>query len=335
VSVKIAIRGRWAAVAIVGAGAAAGAVAVASTLLRSPTSNPPERRAETQRVALHVVARVPARRAPVGVAVTEEAVWVTAAGSLRLLEIDPDSEREVARVGLGGVPAGVTVVSDAVWVGLAEGSDVLRLDANAPREGGEPIAVGQTPQSVAVAEDGTGVWIAALNEPSVALVDAASSEVKSRIDLEDRFPSAVAAGFGKVWVPDVVANVLLEIDPSGRRPPGEIRVGSSPTAVAVGEGAVWVGNFDSETVSRFEPGSGRVTGGVHLNGPIGGLAVGAGYVWATDQERGRVVAIDPETAEIAGSVRVGRVPQGVAVGPDGTVWAAVQGDDEIVRIAVR
>jgi len=48
-----------------------------------------------------------------------------------------------------------------------------------------------------------------------------------------------------------------------------------------------------------------------------------------------VVAIDPDTAEVAGAVRVGRVPQGVSVGPDGTVWVAVQGDDELVRIAVR
>ena len=325
-------RRRWAVAAAVGAGAVAGAVAV--TVGRAPAPNPTEPR-PTKHVALEVIARIPARRAPVGVAATEEAVWVTAAGSLRLLEFDPDSEQETRRVDLGAVPAGVAVAGDAVWVGFAEGRDILRLEVDAPGGGGGPVLVGQTPQAVAVAEGGTGVWVAALNEPSVAFIDADSGDVTSRVDLEDRFPSAVAAGFDRVWVPDVVANVLLEIDPSGRRPPDEIRVGSSPTAVAAGEGAVWVGNFDSETVSRFDPGVGRVTGGVHLKGPIGGLAVGAGFVWATEQERGRVVAIDPDTAEVAGAVGVGRVPQGVSVGPDGTVWVAVQGDDELVRIAVR
>lgn len=323
-------RGRWsAAAALVAAGAAAAAV-----LGRAEPPGPASPQPVTRSVSLRVSARIPVPRAPQGIVVTDDAVWVTAAGSLRVVKIDPDTEREIAGVGFGAVPAGITVADGAVWVGFAEGGEIVRLDENRPGEGGDPIMVGQTPQAVAAAEDASGVWVAALNEPAVVLVDASTGRVAQRVDLEDRFPAAVSAGFGKVWVPDVVANTLLVIDASGG-PPEEVRVGSSPTSVATGEGAVWVGNFDSETVSRFDPEAGRVTGGVDVGGPVGGVAVGGGYVWATVQGEGRIVAIDPHTGEIAGSVAVGRVPQGIAVAPDGSVWAVVQGEDEVVRVEVR
>lgn len=289
---------------------------------------------DSGRISLSVEDRIRVGSAPQGVAAGEDAIWVTVAGEPGLVRVEPESGRASAAAKFGRVPAGVALAGGGVWVGFAEGREIVRLAPDDPSGRGSSIKVGRTPQAVSPDEEGGGVWVAALNEPAVVHVDG-SGRVTQKIDLGAGFPGAVAAGFGRVWVPDVVANQLLAIDAGAGGKPRRVPVGNSPTAVATGEGGVWVGNFESGTVSHFDPRRNRVTGGIRVGGPVGGIAVGAGYVWVTEHKRGRLVAIDPGTDEVAGSVEVGGIPQGVAVAPDGSVWVAVQDGGVLVRVAVR
>jgi len=75
-----------------------------------------------------VVARLDSNGSPLaGVAAIDEAVWVTETVGTAS-RIDPSTNRVVATVELGGVHSGVALTEDAVWVTNSEDDIVFRID---------------------------------------------------------------------------------------------------------------------------------------------------------------------------------------------------------------
>ena len=214
---------------------------------------------------------------------------------------------------------------------------------------------------VVVGENAVGV-IGPGDEPRVS----AAVEVGQR-------PTAVAAGFGSVWVTNSTADSVSRIDRTHERPRCRSRSGSSPSGVAVGAGSVWVANSGDATVSRIDPatvavdadpGPARARPGSWWRSgrcgsptpwtprsprstrtptrsrkvvPVGagptGIAAGAGYLWVTNQGDGTVTRFDPDTYEKDSPVTVGSGPVGIAVG-GGAAWVANNLDGSLSRIDV-
>jgi len=148
--------------------------------------------------------------------------------------------------------------------------------------------------------------------------------------------SAVAYGFGSLWVTKLSTESLLRINPRTRQRVGAaIRMPSSsrPITVATGADAVWVAaNRPGETdaVIRVTPRGARpAVRTVPVVGSIQDLAVGAGAVWVSTAD-GRVVRIDADDASQR-SIPVGLRPRGVTVGA-AAVWVANAGDNSLTRI---
>ena len=127
------------------------------------------------------------------------------------------------------------------------------------------------------------------------------------------------------------------------------RVGPSPVSVAITPGAAWVLNSGNSTISRIDPDTGRIeaTFSVQLPEKRVGVSrfatVADGRLWVVsavddDAPKSAISAIDPSTGhtltrfELGGSVFQDQVSRGdVAIG-SGTVWVALQSEDEIRRL---
>ncbi len=258
-------------------------------------------------------------------------VWVAHGADETLQRVDGATEDEP--VELKALPGGVAVTDSGIWVGFIQGSKIARVRPADDGGGGvSRVSVGRTPQ--ALASDGTSLWVAAFDDGSIWKIDLESGMVDGDpIELPDAFPSAIAVGFGSIWVTDVVDDVLIRIDPTSRSVIETIAVGDSPTSVAAGEDGLWVANFNDGTVSHIDPASNSEVGvPVVVGGQPSAIAAGEGYVWVTRPDDDTLIRIDPQESEWTGEVfEVGDQPQAVAIGA-GSVWVANQGDDTVTRL---
>lgn len=261
-------------------------------------------------------------------------VWVVNGGDRTAQSIptgpfEPGEEITASRpVRLGTLPGQVALTEQAIWVGAIEGDEVTRIGPDGPRS----VQVGQTPQSLAAGTD--AIWVASFDDGSLWKIPPEDERPEpEEFPIEGAFPSAIATGFGSVWVTDVVSNELLRIDEATGEVIERITVGDSPTALAVGEGGVWVANYNDATVTHIDPETNDVVGQPIIVGARPGrIATGDGSVWVTRPESDSVIRIDPLENEWTGEVfAVGDGPQGIAVGA-GSVWTADQGSDTVTRL---
>jgi len=149
-------------------------------------------------------------------------------------------------------------------------------------------------------------------------------------------PSALAVGFGAVWVASRDAGTVTRVDARTGAPalneafPEPLATGGGPLAIAAGEGAVWVAAADG-AITRIDPVRGVAREVARVVDP-GAIATGAGAVWVTSRERGTVSRLDPRTGAPTGEpIRVGSRPGDVAVG-GGSVWVANTADGTVSRV---
>ncbi len=141
-------------------------------------------------------------------------------------------------------------------------------------------------------------------------------------------PTAIAPGFGSVWVTNSADNSVSRVNPRSHDQVA-IPVGTSPSGVAVGAGAVWVANSEDATVSRIDPATSRTTTVPVRPGPTG-IVVAFGSVWVTNALDASVTQIDPGTNKPVHVVPVGASPTGIAAGA-GYLWVSNQGDGTVTR----
>ncbi|MDP9069433.1 MAG: YncE family protein [Actinomycetota bacterium] len=286
-------------------------------------------RSEDTRPGLDVET-IPVGDAPQAIGYGALGVWVAHGADETLQRVDAERGEPVE---LDALPGGVAVTEDAVWVGFIQGSKVARVDPSSESRGSvSKVSVGRTPQ--AVASDGRSLWVAAFDEGTIWKIDLVSGEVEGEpLRLPDAFPSAIAVGFGSIWVTDVVDDVLIRIDPESLSVSETIPVGDSPTGIAAGEGGVWVANFNDSTVSHIDPATNSEVGApIVVGGQPSAIAAGDGYVWVARPDDDSIIRIDPEESEWTGEVfAVGDQPQAIAVGA-GSVWVANQAEDTVTRL---
>ena len=130
----------------------------------------------------------------------------------------------------------------------------------------------------------------------------------------------LAATTEAVWIADVLAGELIEVDPASLNPVNEpIEIGGTIDRIVADNDFVWVLDRSLGTVLRVDP-EGGGEGEARVGEEATDMALGLGYVWISDRE-GSVYRIDSTTMGVE-SFRFEAEVLGVAVdGEAGLVWA--------------
>jgi DNA-binding beta-propeller fold protein YncE len=205
------------------------------------------------------VATVTVARAPLDLAVTPGAVWVTnsGAGGDGVARIDPRTNRLSGRpVRTGASPQSLAVGGGALCVANHDARTVTRIDQATGRVVAD-IPVPSEPHRVSY---GAGAaWVGNWHDNSVSRIDPATNRVVgSPIPIGFHHAGNLAVGAGGVWVtsdyrvdaaPEDV--VVVRIDPQANRAAETVAVGGHPIDVAAAAGAVWVSVANPGTLLRI------------------------------------------------------------------------------------
>jgi YVTN family beta-propeller protein len=194
------------------------------------------------------VAAITVGRAPLDLAATPGAVWVTNAGGGgdSVSRIDPQTNRLAGRpVRTGASPQSLAVGDGSLWVANHDARTVTRIDQASGKVVAD-IPVPSEPHRVAY---GAGAaWVGNWHDNSVSRIDPETNRVVgSPIPIGFHHAGNLVVGAGSVWVtsdyrvdaaPEDV--VVVGIDPQTNRAVETIAVGGHPIDVASTKGAVWV-----------------------------------------------------------------------------------------------
>ena len=253
---------------------------------------------------------------PGGMAVSEDAVWVTNTGSNTVSRVDQTTHAVVRSIDVGKSPAGVAVGNGSVWVANSGERSVTRINIETGRAVGS-IAVGNGP--TAIGFGGGAVWVVNTSDGTVTRIDATTGEAGPAISVAS-LPDAIAVDESGVWVASQDGSTITHLDPAtGTALAAPIPIGSRPSAIAIGAGSVWVANAGDGTVSRIDPTNDRVIAVVDVGEAPTSLAVDDSTLWVADGAG----AIDRFAIEnlSAAPVRIhtGSAPQSIAL-VHGEVW---------------
>ena len=229
----------------------------------------------------------------------------------------------VFALGQGGSSGGITV----------QGNAVAEIDPGTNKVVGQVPNVGVRPSSIAY---GSGsLWVANLDDQTVARIDPATHSVLRTIAVQDT-PTGLATSSGGVWAvgsdrasPSVTVrridaqfNTIASTTHVGSVVPGE------SGSVAARGGAVWVAP-SSGLLSQVNQHTARVVRQIDPNAAPEAIAVGADAVWVSDSRANTVTRVDP--TGLLTPITVGQGPSGIAIG-EGAVWVADTLGDAVTRI---
>ena len=267
-----------------------------------------------------IVRAVTLRGAPAAVAVAGRSLWLADANGGTVSRVDIAGGREAQRITLGGSPGVATVSGGSVWVAGVPGETVTRIDR-------QTEAVTQTVRlsgasTSALASGAGGLWVADSANDRLIQIDAATGDVRRKIDLE-LDATALAIGAGAIWVADYAAHSVAAIDPRSGRTLTTVNVGKGPVALAVGEDGVWVANALDSTVSRIDPATGAVVATVPVDSEPVALATTGGSVWAASEHAGTISQIDPRRNAVVRRRSLAATPTSIAAA-GGRLWLGVR-----------
>jgi DNA-binding SARP family transcriptional activator/DNA-binding beta-propeller fold protein YncE len=274
-----------------------------------------------------VVADVPIGGRPVGIAVGEDAVWVTNADDGTLLRIDPRTHRVVETIGLGGDVNYVDVGFGSVWVAGGNDETLFRVDpernaveATLRFGTADPLA----PEPVFFVTVGEkAVWITRGNR--LLGIDPRTNDLVADLPVET--PLDIDSGGGDVWVTTEQEH-LIRIDEASRVRTATAQLPFVAAAPVFTRGELWLLLFTlTPQVWRLEPSSLTQTGAVALpSGYPSGLAAGGADLWVIDHASGVLSRIDRAQTTSAPVAKIGWHPISVAA-TQNVVWVGVQRDE--------
>jgi YVTN family beta-propeller protein len=204
------------------------------------------------------MATITVRRAPLDVAATPGAVWVTnsGGGGDSVARIDPRTSRVAGRpVRTGASPQSLAVGGGSLWVANHDARTVTRVDPASGKVVAD-IPVPSEPHRVAY---GAGAaWVGNWHDNSVSRIDPTTNRVVGSPIPIGFHAGNLAVGVGGVWVtsdyrvdaaPEDV--VVVRIDPQTNRAVETIAVGGHPIDVAATESTIWVSVANPGTLLRI------------------------------------------------------------------------------------
>jgi YVTN family beta-propeller protein len=313
--------------------AAALAVAVLAMTRDRPSARivsvAPNSLAEIDPATNRIVADIPVGARPASVVFANGALWVANLDDRTVQRVDPAASRVLRAIPVGSEPRGLVGGHGAVWAIGGEGV-VRRIDpgfnevTDRIRTIGVGTLLGGVRMAGAVAATDDAVWAisgGAGSAPRLFRVDPGTRRA-APVVATGIGPTAIAAGFGDLWVTDGFENTVSRVDPLGVVETA-IPVGSGANAVAVDVDAVWVVNSLDNTGTRIDPETNSVTARIDVGRYPIAIVAGARSIWVANRDDGTVSRIDPRTNKVIDVIPVGAAPAGLAFGA-GSLWVTNQ-----------
>lgn len=201
------------------------------------------------------------------------------------------------------------------------------------------VPVGDFPQGLAVAPDGTTLYVANGGGDSVTIVDTGTNAVTATISVGDG-PSGVAFRHDstRAYVANVNADSVSVLDTGAPAVVATVPVGNHPVAVAVApHGIVSVANNVDNTISSIDGSTNAVVATEPVAQSPTSIALSStGFIgYVTSLSTNSLSSYSAGTGwSFSGSIGVGSGPNAVVISPDGTrLYVANFLDDTVSVIA--
>lgn len=149
---------------------------------------------------------------------------------------------------------------------------------------------------VAARGHGEAAVVPRVGSGAVAVIDPRSGHVMTRIPV-GREPTAVAAGFGGVWVLNKGAGTVTHIDARSARVVSTLAPDATANALTLGAGGVWFAGharsrasapLEAALLERIDPATGTVDRRLETHTGASVVAAGRGALWSTGYLGGHI-----------------------------------------------
>jgi uncharacterized repeat protein (TIGR01451 family) len=175
------------------------------------------------------------------------------------------------------------------------------------------VAVGDSPDGLAVAPNGKRVYVANRNSDSVSVLDTGSNTVIATVNVGS-FPVEVALSPNgkRLYVANFFDSSVSVIDTAINTVVTTVDVGLGPQGIALTpDGArAYVSNFDNDTVSVIDTGTNTVTATIVVAGSPNGVVASpdGNFVYVTAYNASNVRVIDTSSNTVVTSIGSGSFP---------------------------
>jgi streptogramin lyase len=236
------------------------------------------------------------------------------------------------------LPQGAVLGPDGnIWMDAFADDRVVRFDLDTGVVTPFPLVGIDGPHEIAVGPDGN-LWTTGRTSDTIARINPSTGAASVFPTTGVDNPRGVTAGpDGNVWIVGRDNDTVGRVVPStGVVTPFAATGVDQPRQIVAGpDGNLYLNGSANDTLARVTPATGAVvpiSTGV-IDGPFG-MTVGADdklWVTATNGNTISRVALDG-TVEHTEPLFPGCSPVNVVAGPDGNVWIAAQGIDQLVRV---
>lgn len=216
----------------------------------------------------------PGGSAPLGVAASEDGVFVTFHTAGLMARVNPDT-LEHSPLEVSAQPAAQGWGAGSLWV-VGESGTVDRIDPGAFERTATVAVV--SPKGVAF--DGQSVWVTEANSGNVTKIDPATNEVVGSYFVGTS-PDGLASDGEALWIANRGEGTLARFDLATEQVTDRIDVGTGPAAVMIDGDRVWVVDVEEGTLVLVDRVSGTVVNSIPVGArPLGLVPIGD-RVWVT------------------------------------------------------
>ncbi len=198
------------------------------------------------------------------------------------------------------------------------------------------IAVGATPNNIAITPDGSEAYVANSGSNDVSVIDTSTNAVTTTVPLSTEPQGVTFTPDGQTaYVTNYTGSSVSVISTSNNAVTGTIGVGTGPYGVAVSPNGLtaYVTNSGDSTVSLINTADDTVTNTIPVGaGPEGVAVTSNGLdVYIADSGDGTVSDLNTVN-ETVGTIPVGSAPNTLAVTPDGLSVYVANGSSDSVNV---
>jgi virginiamycin B lyase len=252
-------------------------------------------------------------------AVSDDAVWVTATQPNAVVRIDPATNKVAATVALPGEACSDLALGfGSLWVPICGKAPALvRIDTT-KNAIVATIAVTPANEEGGIAASDDSVWLVTDKLGTLARVDPSTNSVRQKIAIAPGSYNPIADG-GIVWVTGFETSVLVAVDAASGKILASIPVGPKPRFLTAGGGSIWTLNQGDGTISRVDETSMKLTATIRagIPGEGGDVCYGDDAVWPSVMDV-PLTRIDPRTNKVTRQW-VGKGGDAVRFG-HGSIW---------------
>lgn len=194
----------------------------------------------------HTIAVLVVHQPVIGVSESQGTLWVVTSPSRvvtsKLLKVDPQTLTVTAKVDVPGQPSALAASATAVWVLDGTAGTAIRLD---PRTLHPNDRVTLTKGAFAIASDGARAWVTNPFAGTVTLVGTSPRHARPTSIYIGGNPYGVVYAAHRVWVANLGARAIDEIDAGTDRLTRRLPIAGDPLAIAYSAGHIFaIGNSD-------------------------------------------------------------------------------------------